>query len=618
MTAENKKISPALHSWKWNVRANKKMMIILTVLHMLASPAVFIAVLAGILSNNGIDDAVIYIGIGIVTTLVAGFMGIIIGVNSFNCLHKKSVVDMKLSLPMTSDQRFLSDFLSGLFVYMAPFLAAQVIALLLAGFGLVFLEGKTLYERSYTGLLYEYTCDFFSDATVTLLKLILCGILTMLMLYTLTVLITVCCGSKFESIAYSIGVNIVIPVTIIMVTLSMFDGLFGIDEEYSAIRLLLPTSPVGGMVTALIWIDDYMYDYMPPAVWALLSFLLTAAMGVLAFFLYRRRRAEQVPRPFVFKLAYYIVITGVIFCICSGFFMASSFIPAFIVTAVVYLIAETVTNRGFKKFRLSVIKWAATVTAAFAVIFLGYETDGFGAMWYVPASLNVRSAEICYRGIYNDFDMDSVIIKDRENIKAVTAAHKKILDEYKHRLDSNRSYSDYYNNMIYSYTFTIKYRLAGGRTVEREYNKVISPEVAGILSSIDYTDEYKEQVAEHYVSRINSMKKRYLRILEYPERYDVYLSSYNIRLFRVARSDRIYSDSFEIPAGWLYTRNFFDQLAEACESDIMAISESNYYLSDPENRYSVYRLDDSSWHIWIPKSFVNTLRVLEEYGFEIP
>lgn len=621
--AANKKISPMLHSWKWNVRANKKMMIILTVLHMLAAPAVFLSVIIGILSTNGIDDPDVYIGIGSVTTCAAGFMGIIIGVNSFNCLHKKSVVDMKLSLPMTADQRFVSDFLSGLFVYLAPFLAAQVIALLLAGSGLIFFEGKTLYEKSYYGNLNEYTCGFFSDATIILLKLILCGILVMLMLYTLTVLITVCCGSKFEAVAYSIGVNIVIPVTILIVTLAMLDGLFGIDEEYSAIRLFLPTSPVGGIVTAFIWTDEYIYDYMPPAVWAVLTFLLTAAMGVLAFFLYRRRRAEQVSKPFVFKLAYYIVITGVVLCICSGFAMDESIIPAIITTAVIYLIAEAVTNRGFKRFWLSAVKYIATVIAAYIIIFIGLATDGFGALWYVPAGISVRSAEISYHGVWNDFDIDSVTIKDRENIKAVTDAHKAILDDYKGYLNSSStSRSEYYDyKILYNYTLTIKYRLAGGRTVERAYYRGMTPEVAEILSSIDYTDEYKKQVAEYYVSLTSYMKERFQRRLEKlndPGPNDTPIQHYNIRLYRISRYSGEYSNDIKLRTDWLYERNFFDRLADALSADAMAISESNYYLSDPVNSYSFYRLDDGLTDFYIPKSFVNTLRLLEEYGFEIP
>ena len=48
-------------------------------------------------------------------------------------------------------------------------------------------------------------------------------LLAMLMLYTVTVLITVCCGSKFESIAYTILVNGLLPMTVMCVTFSVFD-----------------------------------------------------------------------------------------------------------------------------------------------------------------------------------------------------------------------------------------------------------------------------------------------------------------------------------------------------------------------------------------------------------
>ncbi|MCH5347931.1 MAG: hypothetical protein J1E40_01280 [Oscillospiraceae bacterium] len=629
-----KKFSPAFHYWKCSVRSNKKMIIILTALHMIAAPAVFISAIMSTWMTGRTSDSEIYIVIGTITTAVAVFMGIFIAISSFNCLHKKSVVDMKLSLPMTTDQRFFSDYLSGLFTYLAPFLAAQVISLLLAAFGLFFMEGRTFYRENYYGDLTPYVCDYFGEAAPQLLKLVLGMTLVMLMLYTLTVLITICCGNKFECIAYSIGINVVIPVTILMVTVSMFEGIFGIDPDLNAFRIFMATSPAGGVFSSVLWAfdgEDYISDYMNPFIWMALFFLMTALMGAVAFILHRGRRAEQVSKPFVFKLAYYIIITGVMFCFCAVFTMAGSFIPAIITTAVIYMIAEIVTNRGFKNFKFSIIKYIATMAAAYAIIAIGQATDGFGALHRVPSSMTVASVEIGYHGIYNDFSMpgtNGVVLKDRDNIKAVIDAHKTILKEYDENLRVSSSmysnsglrsgrYSYYDDNVIYKYTIPIKYRLINGGVIEREYYYVLTKDVNEILSAIDYTDEYKEQLAKFYSDRIKGWGEEYAVTLEASKKSETYNSytSSNVRLSRVDRSSRESNGYKEKSIRYLYENNFFERFAEAYSTDIMEISPSNYSLSDKDNRYTVYYLENGLKDIRIPKSFGNSLRVLSEYGF---
>lgn len=290
------------------------------------------------------------------------------------------------------------------------------------------------------------------------------------------------------------------------------------------------------------------------------------------------------------------------------------------------MIAETVTNRGFKNFRRSVIKYGATVTAAFLIIIVGHETDGFGALSRVPASLSVASVRINYGGIYNDFNFDysgGIVLRDRENIKSVIAAHKTILEQYEECM-SLPAYSgsrlEYYSGVRNEYTLTIKYRLVGGGVIERSYYSVLTPEVAEILSAIDYSDEYKKKLAEYYTEEIHLWKEQYVGLMEEPEYYDKYYRYYDARLTRYARSgNNRAKDYSEMPMLYLYERNFFDRFAEAYVRDIMAIDRSNYALSDNiANYYTVYRFKDGFESLWIPMTFENTLRLLEEYGFELP
>ncbi|MDE5991613.1 MAG: hypothetical protein K2G87_01035, partial [Oscillospiraceae bacterium] len=401
-----KRVSPALHNWKQNIAGDKKLFIILSILHLIAAPAVILALIIFIYSGKGpYSDVDVYLTIGAATTALAGFLGIFPAVDSFSCLHKRSVVDMKLSLPMTAKQRFFSNYLSGLFTYIAPFLGAQVVSLLLMGYGLIFMEGRTFYDIYYNqkGELVKdpYVCDIFSEAAPILFKLILCGILAMLMLYTVTVLITVCCGSKFESIAYTILINGLIPLTVVCVAFSIFDNLYGIDPETPMYKIISYTSVAGAIFVAIDWVagEGMFYrseEWLNYGAWALVYLLIIAAIGALAFFLYRKRRAEQVSKPFVFKLAYYITITCAMFCLVALLIVdaTSGLIPAIIITAIVYMIFEVVTNRGFKRFWLSILKYAVTFLAAFGVIYVGAKTEGFGAVSRVPSLSSVTSVEV--------------------------------------------------------------------------------------------------------------------------------------------------------------------------------------------------------------------------------
>ena len=51
-----KKINPALHNWKSNIREKKKFSIILFILHLVAVPAIALAAIISIYSKQGGDN----------------------------------------------------------------------------------------------------------------------------------------------------------------------------------------------------------------------------------------------------------------------------------------------------------------------------------------------------------------------------------------------------------------------------------------------------------------------------------------------------------------------------------------------------------------------------------
>ncbi len=630
-----RKVNPALHNWKSNIKDSRKFSVILLILHLVAVPAVLIAIMACMYTNKGYDDGTVemYASIAVCTTALAAFLGIFTATSSFTCLHEKSVVDMKLALPMNNTQRFFSNFLSGLFTYLAPFYTAQAISLLLCGYGLLFMEGKTFCETRYVDNVLTdvpYVCDVFSIITPALLKLILGGTLCMLMLYVITVLIAICCGNKFEAIAYTILINILIPLTIYCVLYSMYDSLYGIESEVIALKVLIYTSVFGGIIASIDWASGgevvYGAEYMSYGVWLIVFTLVIAALFALCFFLYKKRRAEQVSRPFVFKLAYYIVLICAMFCIISLLMTeGADLVPTIIVSGIIFMIFEVVTNRGFKKFWLSIIKYAATFIAVVGIILVCEKTDGFGAVQRVPSASNVKSVEISYEGFYGDFSNMSYnydakqLIKDKENIEAIVSAHQDIIDFYNANKDSySRDNRWNYDDMVGVYkNFTVTYNLKTGGSFSRDYYS-ITLGAAEYLSKLDVSEEYKRQVAEYYKNYILEAEKEYYEYIKMHEE-DEYAAYMNDRFYAFTENTMniTYADGItKISIDYLIAKDFFNQLAEAYYNDIMAINEENYYHSELHN---VWRFDFEHFinNLKVPESFTNTVELLDYFDFNL-
>lgn len=625
----NKKFSPVLHNFKCGLKSKTKLAIIIGILHLAAAPAVIIALIAGIYGGDLYAYTDAFEIIGIMTTALAGFLGIFLAIDSFSCLHTRSVVDMKMSLPLTARQRFFSNFLSGLVMYIVPFLAAQAVSLLGMAYGFIFMEGRNFPVQNGTDqygepVYRDWICSKFSEAMPILLKLIFCGVLTMLMLYTLTVLVTVCCGSKFESIAYTILINIIIPLTILLCYMSMFRNLFGISIVGIISRLIMHTSPAGGIVTAVYWStnSDMLFGRelggINGVLWVVIYLLLTAAMGAAAYFLYTKRRAEQVSKPFIFKLIYYIISSASVFCIYSLFYGNDmGLAPAIITTAIVYLILEVVTNRGFRKIWLSLIKYAAVMTASVLIVFVAQKTEGFGMVTRIPDASSVESIDIHYNGFYGILGQQyvyidysgvfekSLKITDRENINTIVAAHQSIVDNRK---------SD--QNDLPGSGISMCYNLKSGRKLTRYYSPVAA-ESAELLRMIDLTDEYKTQIAERYKEIILERKKIYLDYknssgpaADDANGWTAHLQHHDGRLSAYAETVSS-KEIMGVRISTVIDKNFFEQLAEAYAKDIMNICEENYFMSECRNVYDLFVCNSS---ITVPESFVNTMELLEYFG----
>ncbi|MDE6103101.1 MAG: hypothetical protein K2F60_01085, partial [Oscillospiraceae bacterium] len=120
-----------------SLKQNKKILIVISILQLLGLPMLSVTLTAVAIEDRE-NISLMSLGFFSLISLfcigVSILCGIIIAVNNFSYLYKKSQVDMIYSLPIKRKYKFLSDYLSGLAVYLVPYIVACIlsIAILLA------------------------------------------------------------------------------------------------------------------------------------------------------------------------------------------------------------------------------------------------------------------------------------------------------------------------------------------------------------------------------------------------------------------------------------------------------------------------------------------------------
>ena len=586
---KKKKYSPALHNGMFYVKTNKVIMIINFVLHLLALPFMLIMLMNSFSKGIRYEDID---GLVIVTGVICTFAGVVSGIftvcSVFKSMYNRQHMDMEFSMPMSSKSRFLSDYLSGLFVYTAPYLAAEMVSLILWGTGAAMFEGKTLInteEILYGGKPISWVCTFFSDNFSLCIEFIIGGFLIMLMFYTVWTLVMTCCGSMFEVIIYGFAANIVPPALIGTVYLTLMESLYGVDVSREILRILGVTSPSGAVfgLIASSASERNIFDSSPGYYlgyweWMLLMIVVTAVIFAGAFFLYYRRTAEKTGQPFAYRLFYNIILIAVTFAICcismDGIIGEySDRVPAaaamFIITFIVFMLLEFFSHRGFKKIRRSLLKYAAVMIGSTSLYFIAFSTGFFGTVTYVPPAMLVESADIEYSGFYQESSLHEYKITDRDNIKLIIEAHRNETELYKINRWGNTG--NYISSDPSAGYFAVEYHLAGGKTVERSYSLHNSSRM--FLKDLDASDEFKTL----FMNNISALLDRYYISPEDEKKYiDRYGSLDYEKLSSLIFRDKmkISSQSYSKSS---FPEDFAERMKENLTLDINAMSAEEFF-----------------------------------------
>lgn len=583
-----------LHNGRQNVITNFKLMVIIFILHIMAMPMLIISAMIQMFENGKAYDLDIYAVIAVFTTGMGAAAGLICALSVFSYLYKKTDVDMRMGLPMSTSQRFVSDFLSGLFIYIVPFAAAQIITWILMLIGHLGFDGKTFYIYSNDDpieVTSSWTCDAFSTAAPFLWRIIIGGILLMVMFYTVTVFVASLCGNIFESIGYNILLNVLVPLVAYMLISAVMDNAPGVSIDryaYKTISLCGPFGGVAGLVmslNAIFYEDDisvYSAYYTYPQ-WCLLFLLIIVLLVIGTYLIYRKRKAEDTGKPVVFGAFYHVILTLSMFCICYAFLVddGSEIVPMLIITAVVYLVFHVVRNRGFGHILKGIAAYVITIVVAAGTFLLIEKTEGFGIGTYVPDPASVKCVYIPYTGFNEQsqgelayFDIYSKTptkLTQPENIQTVTDMHKRYIELMKNdQLDYD-----------FSQQIEVIYKLKTGKTVFRFIT--LDEESIKKLMAMDTTDDLRTARADDIENRLGEFAK----------------TADNYRLDKDKNNVEVYeSYSVVLSPQWKYNENgqsadgsisvlysslpadFTDNLAKALRNDIMNETEENYYKCD--------------------------------------
>lgn len=533
--------------------------------------------------------------IAIGTILISLLLGFVIALFHFNYLYRKSVVDMHYSLPLSNTQRFFADYLSGLGIYLVPVLISVILSFMILGAGSMFVD----------------LSDYWSIIP-SVIKAGFIVIVGMILLYTLSVFSIIFCGSTFEAIFGILALNVMIPSTIACVWLAVINtstyGMMGENIFFSPI--FTSTSPFGAVVFFFMYFingldsDGSSFYNTMYIRWMAITLVAIAVYLLVAFLLYKLRKAESVSKPYVYKSFFYIICTMAVFCVMSLFISNGvNVIPAIVICAVGWFIIEVITRRGFKKFWTAPIGFTAAVLGVFIICGVCELTDGFGASRRVPSALSVESVTIEFNGDILAYGENDIEFRDRDVIKAVTEFNKEAVDRhfnydnYKYNTikDIDEDYDRYDSVRV-----EITYQTIYGSTVMREY-AVMSSMLDKVTEAILLSDEYAENTADNLaISVINRYNAGYY--YDYDQAIKNSKKGGEIEIYnRVMMSEMTVS----------LNKDSIKELRDAYETDFELMTADDLRSS------KVYGYLGGS-NYWVLDSFDNTIAFLNAHDIKIP
>lgn len=382
-------------------------------------------------------------------------------VTSFDYYHKKDMTDTIGVLPLTHRERFFADLLAGYVTNVAPLILCGIFCTVIFGT----MQNKFMeFAHIEVG-----ACDFRMVSLGIVIAVTLFLIVSFA--YLFTVLISVCCGKVFHSVIFPVVGMAVLPLLFGGLARCFANGVVGIDSSVyftKAAAFFPPIGLIGELFDALGFsFNSYMIVASLPRagelyavgkpIYIAVYVLLAAGLVALAYFISKRRLAENTGSAFAIKPMSAVLSAGIAAAVTITMLAVTYHSITFyhLVSAAAGIVTYFVTLLLYpqkKKERLrSIVLGAGTVTVMLGVWVLLDKTGSFGVR-YFPGDPD----KIEYVKINNTYT-----ITDKADIEKYTS----LLNE---SLRAKPSDMDFENG--YDRGFRVEIKTADGKTVERLYS----------------------------------------------------------------------------------------------------------------------------------------------------
>ena len=437
---------------------------------------------------------------------------------SFRYIYDKNAVDMDYSLPVNHNTRFFADLAAVFSASIVPHLLAVLIGLpLLEGIFSFVSEESWVVVAPFRSVIVQ---SMFTGLFICIMQIAFC-------LLTISV-----SGKKSVASVYPVLLNIAIPLIHALCIAIIKTNTYGAYFNWSWGEMvpISATSPIGmlimtlsGLFTVTFYSDTNLlsssYDMPLFSGYGIIAVIITIAFLAGAYFLLKYRRTERVGTAYTFK-GMSIVIPGVVILAMglplfnmvfsvgkrdylTGYSYSSNIlgwlIGTLISTFIVYVILDLINGGAFRKFHLTLAKWAGTVAGIAGITAVLCFGNGFGAAYYVPSAEDVVSVDYYLSSGYDvyNYGVTAIDVTDKDAINAVIEIHN-FIPKTKPDVTPNN-------------TLTIDYTLKNGEVLQRSYNisKADFKKAANIVATPDIW--YKSQI-EPQLSKLKADKLTYMDV----------------------------------------------------------------------------------------------------------
>lgn len=358
-------------------------------------------------------------------------------ISSFRIYHNRADMDTLGCLPVSYRERFWGDLLSGIVSNFVSFVPLFLISLIM-------IEDmkKPMFSALDGYYFYDYllTLRILKDLGITLLFVYL-GV------YAVTAFVCSCCGKKGSSVLYSFVMMAVLPGIYTVYGSHLFSYVLGMDTYYEIMKNVCMLPPFGPIVSLLMSNEyrgnlpvDPKYCMLGENPFFLVVYLLiTAAFIAGAYFIGKRRRAENVGESFVFKSAYHaltlifmVTLIGASKVGYSNMMDDSGIQWVMLLSFIVYAALEISHNKGFKGFWKTAVRFAAVFGVCFAFFAVVEKTNAFNMYKKIPSEGSIKEVRVSGKYFYTPWASNEgtreYILDTRDSVSGILSEHKSLLE----------------------------------------------------------------------------------------------------------------------------------------------------------------------------------------------